>query len=495
MQALGDNKKSLNFYMFATLLPFTVSLLVLLFLLLDQSVLTEKTRSVLADTVSVSACIFAAAILYLRHKHGDLNWNFAVILLIAVGICFRLSYVIDYGYYEHQHDVESLNTSGHLSYIYNLAEGKGLPQSNDWQFSHPPLYHLFAAAVVKLSFALGFTFDRAFENVQLLTLLFSTLTLLVAVSLFSELKLNGTALAAATAVAAFHPTFFILSGSINNDCLALLLSLCALLFTVKWWNSPTWLNSVLIGLLIGLGMMAKFSVVMFIPITAIVVIVKLIFDKKYSFGKFLAQTGLFLVAALPTGLWYQIRNLIRFNQPIGYVAPLSETSALYTGGVSFAERLLLPFSTKLVGVYVNVWEEYNLFTYALRNSMFGEYTIGNMVFAFFLVLFNFFAVVLTVVSAVRLLKKGRGLFSSADWVVLAALVVQLAFFVYFNARYPFGCTMDYRYISVTAVCSAMFLGNNLSGGPNNRGVASRVISISTVICVVGFCAFSMLTYI
>jgi hypothetical protein len=63
---------------------------------------------------------------------------------------------------------------------------------------------------------------------------------------------------------------------------------------------------------------------------------------------------------LPLGLWYQIRNMILFDQPLGYVSPISTSNPLYIGDISILKRIILPFSLKPVGVFVDVWEEHNL---------------------------------------------------------------------------------------------------------------------------------------
>ncbi|MBE6798839.1 MAG: glycosyltransferase family 39 protein [Ruminococcaceae bacterium] len=490
---IAEEKKDLSFLLFAVLVPVLFIFVCLLFFCFDQSVLTAEQRVNFADLFGISGCVFAALGGYVGHRFGKLDAKLAVILLIVVGFFVRLAYITEFGFYEHQHDVESLRSSGHLSYIYNLATGNGLPESNEWQYSHPPLYHVLAAGIVKLSNALGFSPDRGFENIQLLTLLFSTLISVVSVVLFKELRLKGKPFCLASAFCSLHPTFFIFAGSINNDCLMTLLSLTAVLFLVKWWHRPTVLNAVLIGLFIGLGMMTKFSVVLLVPVTAVVVIVKLLTDKTYKFGRFLLQTALFLAVSMPAGLWYQIRNVIKFQQPLGYVAPIPETSDLFVGDVSIIKRILLPFSTEPVDVYVDVWEEHNLFTYVLRNSLFGEYQIGETAFAVFLVIFNLSIVLLTVAGVVSVLKKGRELFKTDDWIILLVLLVQLAFFVYFNISYPFGCTMDFRYIPLTVICSGVLLGR-LTENDQRSGIGGALSSISTV-TTVGFCVFSLLVFI
>lgn len=493
MHILKTDKKSLSFCIFTAVLPAVFAFVTVLFFAFDQSMLSTDQRVFSADIISVTAVALSCFGAFFAYKQGKLNPQFVVILLVVIGFFMRLSYITEYGYYQHQHDVESLKSSGHLSYIYNLSIGNGLPETNAWQYSHPPFYHILAAAVVKLSTACGFSFDRAFENVQLLTLMFSFLILAVSVALFEELKLRGKALISAVALVSLHPTFFIFAGSINNDCLMMLLSLCAVLFLVKWWNRPTLCNALLIGLFLGLGMMTKFSVALLAAVTAVVVIVKLLSDKTYKFGKFLLQTTAFLAVVLPMGLWYQIRNSVIFDQPLGYIAPIPETSDLFIGNISFAERILLPFPTQPIDIHVDVWEEYNLFSYVLRNSMFGEYAIGNKVYALFLVIFNLVVVLLSVLGVVSVFKKGRTLLTDADWIIVLVLTVQVAFFVYFNASYPFGCTMDYRYIPLTAVCSACLLGKIV--GNESEGVFSRVLARLSEVTVFGFCIFSVLTYI
>ena len=163
-----------------------------------------------------------------------------------------------------------------------------------------------------------------------------------------------------------------------------------------------------------------------------------------------------MVLLLPLGLWHPIRNYILFEQPLGYVAPIPTTSALYTGDITIIDRLVLPFSRDGFGVYVNVWEEYNVWFYTLRNSLFGEYNFGNLGFASFAVFCNFLVILSSLAAFVYLIVKRK---LQQNLLPVAVLfVVQLGFFIYFNIRYPFGCTMDFRYIVPLLFCGVMFLG-------------------------------------
>lgn len=477
----------------SVLLGLFAFVLILLLIFFDQYACSVEALSFIGDSVILSVVIIVSAFAVYLFRTKRLSTDVIVLLIFCVGFALRLAYIIEYGYFELQHDVESLESSGHLSYIYRLSVGKGLPDTNDWQFSHPPLHHIIAAGVVWVSRILGFSNDAAFENIQLLTCLYSTLIMYVSFVLFKEFGLKGKFLVAAFAIVAFHPTFSIFAGSINNDCLLMLLSLTAILFLVKWCKKKTFCNAALIGIFTGLAMMTKFSGAIIALVVAITVIFVFIKGKLKNLGLYVSQTALFLCTMLPLGLWFQVRNMILFAQPLGYVAPISASNPLYIGDVSFIERFILPFSTKPVGVFVDVWEEHNIWVYLLRNSLFNEYDFGNVVIAFFAVVFNFVLIVFSIVGFVYSLKKKNVIISSATFVVGLLWLVEMVSFIYLNIKCPFGCTMDFRYIPLTVVCGAAFIGQYLQKFSEN----SSVKTISTVLfgSVSVFCVLGTLIFL
>lgn len=494
MEALKRrDEQSVSKLLSVLLLCFT-AILLLLFLCFDQYSCPAEVLGIVADSVIVSVgCISLIFGIYL-YKSGRLTIRMILAIIFTLGFVLRLAYVIEYGYNELQHDVESLNSCGHLSYIFRISEGKGLPDSNDWQFSHPPLHHLVAAGVVWLSKLFGYSNEAAFENVQLLTLIYSTLIMFISVELFKELGLKGRAFLISFALVAFHPTFFIFAGSINNDCLTALLSLAAILFLVKWCKKKSLINAALIGLFVGLGMMTKFSASIVAVVVAITVIISFILDQNKDYRAYILGTVIFLIIMIPLGLWYQIRNMIIFDQPLGYVSPISTSNPLYIGDISIIKRIILPFSLKPVGVFVDVWEEYNLWTYVLRNSLFNEYGFGNVVIALFAVIFNFALIVISFVSLILSARRKYRIFGTPTFILGLFWLVQLLFFVYFNIRYPFGCTMDFRYIPLTVVCGAAFIGLFLQKQVANDGKLKILSNVTEVVALL-FCVFCTLAFL
>ena len=482
---LSKNRFNFSFNILLALC-FAVVLL-FFFFTYDQAGTSSVDNNHYADIVICFAFVFCGVAWLFLKKLNLFNSKTLVALIMICGFALRLSYAIRYGYNQHQHDVESLQSFGHLSYINTLAFDGALPQINDWQFSHPPLHHFLAALVVRFSDALGFSLNRAFENVQLLTVFYSSITMLVGVKILERCNIKGNALLFCSLLLSFHPTFTILAGSINNDILTILLSMCAVYCLIIWYQGPSVKLAVICGLFCGLAMMTKVSAALIAVVIAISVIIKKASSKQFGFKCFWVQTAMFLLVFLPLGLWHPIRNYILFDQPLGYVAPISTDSQLFIGDYSVFERLFSLFSNDGVGVYVNVWEEYNLPTYILRNSLFGEYSFGNYGVALFAIIANAVLILSTLISVVILIiKRYNGYSNIIPLTVL--FFIQIAFFVYFNIKYPFGCSMDFRYIVPTLFSGIVFLGAVMNDEHSSSSVAIKCLSLTikfaaTVLCI------------
>ena len=73
-------------------------------------------------------------------------------------------------------------------------------------------------------------------------------------------------------------------------------------------------------------------------------------------------------------------------------------------------------------------------------------------------------------------------------------LIQIGFFILFNVQYPYGCTMDFRYIVPTAVIGAIYLGLLLERWKQNGNVYTKILSIVCSVFVALFCVVSVLFY-
>lgn len=83
---------------------------------------------------------------------------------------------------------------------------------------------------------LGIDYYAAGENVQILTLFYSSICMVISYKIFRQLGLKGRGLVCAVAIVAFCPTFYIMAGSVNNDILSIAFMLAAVLNTLYWYK-------------------------------------------------------------------------------------------------------------------------------------------------------------------------------------------------------------------------------------------------------------------
>jgi 4-amino-4-deoxy-L-arabinose transferase-like glycosyltransferase len=409
----------------------------------------------------MSAC-GVLAFLRLRPKGAD-RMQTLIVILIAAGIVMRIGYMLYTSFRARGHDIGAFDQTGHFAYMYRLFSDGALPQSNEYQFYHPPFAHIVQALVVKVFswFQPGAQVDALFEAAKIVPCFASCAVLWVCRSICRETKLSSRATALALAVLAFHPTFYIFASSVNNDPLMLLCFMIAVLYTIRWYYAPTMKHILFTALAIGLGMMTKLSaaaVALFTAPVFLAVLVKAFREKKP--GHIIGQFAAFAGVCAPLGLWYPIRNYIKFGQAFGHVYTLSRESKLYSGGYSFAQRFLsFPVDQTLSPLYCQPYGDYNLWLYTLKCSVFGEFSFEQAEWmGALLIAANLALILVSLAAMVYVMCCCRETNKFARFGLFWLWLVQIGSFIVFNVGFPFGCTMDFRYIVPTAIIGAIYTG-------------------------------------
>lgn len=410
--------------------------------------------------------------IFLLYK-GKLTDGRTALLLIAAGFCMRLAYVIATPYYIRQHDVGRFDgDDGHAAYITYLYEHMHLPDFDVrevWQFYHPPLHHSIAALWMRLLTGCGISFEHAGESVQLLTLSYSCLTLVLFWQILRHFQLKGLAMAVPLAVMAFHPTFIILAGSVNNDMLCITLMLASVLLTLRWFREPKLSTILKLALTIGLGMMAKLSAWMAAPAAAAAFLVILYRNRKAPLP-YLKQFVLFGIVCVPLGLWWGIRNLLRWGVPIAYVPMLSDNSSQFVGNIPFWRRLF-DFSAQqwtyvydCFKMYGQSYDEFNPLMGLLKTAMFDELInpeyypaiagFGELLFFSQILLCLLAAAAMTAVC-----RKHTELIGGMEKVQLCMTFgITLISYYSFCLAFAHVCTQNIRYATPLIFISCLFLG-------------------------------------
>ncbi|MBZ0298628.1 MAG: glycosyltransferase family 39 protein [Anaerolineae bacterium] len=122
----------------------------------------------------------------------------------------------------------------------------------------------------------------------------------------------------AAAFVAFLPMFLFISGSVNNDNLSNLLGNLLLLRIVRLLNpqrSPGWRDYVVIGLVTGAGLLAKYNIGFLIPLVALALLVVSLRQKNWRplvFGGIISGTLTIAIAG-----WWYLRNQQLYGDPTG----------------------------------------------------------------------------------------------------------------------------------------------------------------------------------
>ena len=434
---------------------------------------TQTIKTFIVPLAVLSAIALTSIFLAIKKWLSDF---YAVLLMFAAGFAVRLNYVLitDVTRRVRQHDVFPFGgDKGHSAYIEHFYKhGFTLPDFNPAtkaQFYHPPLHHFLSALWMRLLTTFGMSYERAITSLPFLTLFYSMCMLVVCERILDTLNLKGFGKLLPLMIITFHPTMILLSGSINNDNLALLFTLLAIYTTLKWYKMPSDKNIFFIALSIGLGMSTKMSVALSAPPVAMIFIVKILSENN-RFKKYLIQYIKFGLVCFPLGLWFFIRNFIKYKLPITYVPRLSETADQYVGFRSVYERLIDLSQNPFKNIFINNTQsggsyfEYNPFVSIIKSSVFGEYALTKynpdvLIPCKILLILNIVMIILSIITSIYcLVKKNRYMDNLTKTFFVLYYVFLMVFFVKFSFDFPHTCSMDFRYLGVTVVIGAVFMG-------------------------------------
>lgn len=412
-----------------------------------------------------------------------------MITIIILAFVIRLIYIIKTPYMENQHDIEP-NGNG-LSYIFTIYDTGKLPDNNAGQNYHPPLHQILSAGWLRIISIFTQDFEKMCESLQFLTLIYSMAIIFISYKILQELKIKDKYKILLMLVFAFHPMFVILSGTLNNDVLCLLLVTWSILRLMKWYKNPDIKNTTILAIIIGLNVMAKTSGGIIALPTIYVFLLRMIKDIKKSnkkdivFKKYFYLFMFFGCISLPIGLWYPIRNYIKFGQPILYVMDVNNPD-LYVGNYSLFNRLGI-FSSEIFKVYCDPWVDYNIPNFLVKCSLFEEYSWGEnfeIIYAIAIIL-NIIMILVFLISFINCLikKEKRNLQWKISFTVL--LVFNFVSYIAMNIKLPYGCSMNFRYLLPSILIGSLFVYFNLDyykrKNPKLEKILYKLIFIGNII--------------
>lgn len=399
---------------------------------------------------------------------------------------------------------------GHAGYIEYLYNHNFIPAQFDprekWQYYHPPLYHILEAVFLRLQILCGVDIRVAINNTQYPNLLYMMLSVVCSYLIFKELKFRKLPLVLATAVMAFSPAFRYVALLLNNDMLSVLFIFLCILYTIRWYKKPTAKNILKIAICFGLGMFTKMSVALIAPSIAIVflyVLIKKLKAKEYlTFKKYIGQMFAFLGVAAPIGLYWSVRNLIRWGVPLGYV-PFSKEEIQYIPEPVWQrifdfdiKQFVNPYANYLE--YSDTFNEYNPLVALLKTSA-TEYGVIRFIlgqWAGYLAFWTTFVVaVISFAFMVYVLFKKKSFSGIGKAFFLSAYVVYFISYEYFCIQYPYTCTEHIRYAMPLILAGALFIGLGIKIFSQKSSKLAKWIMYITTAAVTAFSAANTIIFI
>ena len=406
-----------------------------------------------------------------------------IFAIMIIGIILRINYISYTTIDERQHDLEK--NVGHLAYIETIYNTGKLPEHNEWQFYQQPLHHIIAAGWLKISETIGVDLQSAEEGIQILTAIYSGASIVISYFILKELNIGDKLKLLIITIISVHPTFIILSGSINNDILMIMLTFFGVLYLIKWYKNSSMKNTIILAITTGLIALTKISgAIIAVPILYVFMdkFWKDYFtekNRKKTIKKYVLECILFGVIALGLGLSYSIRNLLLFNQSIFYVPKAGQV--VYCGERSWLDRFTL-FSKEWLNVFAYPVEDCNICAYLIKSSLFGEYHLENInLISIFMLILNVVIIIVSLICLVKLIfTKGK---STEIKMIILFYCTEILMFLYSNIKMPYACTMDFRYIVPTILFGMIFITEGIKGTKCEK-VVNCMVYLFAVLAVV-----------
>lgn len=337
----------------------------------------------------------------------------------------------------------------HINYImYLYTYNYLLPPTNEviGQFYHPPLHHFIMATWLKIADVFSNISSVKLESMQYVSIVYSIVMLIALYKILKELEVEEKYRIIPIILFSFYPLQIYLSGSINNDELVSMFCILSFLYLIKWQKNPSYKNTILIAIFIGLGLMTKTSAfVMIVP--ALYIYLKILnqyVKNNESIKKFIYQAIILGIIVVILGGWFHILN----NFQTITIYPPKEDMRVTTDNLWDRFGLSSLFKAN----------KYNVWNYLLYSSIsFEMFSSENLIIKEM--------VVLAFILIINVLYYGIKHFKENQFINITILS-WLIFYINLQVSLPYECSMHSRYMIVPMSLGIIMLGKGMQNEKN-----------------------------
>ena len=489
--------------------PFIITALLVLVVLISTGMQIDNNAVCCAIMVLGYILVIGYGI-YLKQSK-KLTDEALITLIFSLGFVLRLGYTLYTGLYVRQCDLgeftEGQYNEWHSGYILYIRDHLALPNVDVrtmGEYYHPPLHHIISAIFLRITDLFLPKGTHNYEALQALSMLWTQYALIMAYKVINLAGIKKENRATAALVVSAFPAFTLMSACINNDILSIMLYFTGLYFGIKWFKEGSWKNIIPAALAVGFGMMAKLSVGMIAFPVGFLFIVKLIKDlrnkeDKKAGKKSFIQLVVFGVICAPLGLWFEVRNYLKFGVPLTYVLRsdnIYQDISRYTPFQRMFEFYGFPIEDFFMNLGSDGEQDYNIFIAQVKTALFGGQNCREnfvMSMAGYVLLLSFLVLIaiafIGLIYTVITLRKRESLWVELSMIILA--VAQAVSVVSFSLKYPHICSQDFRFSTPFMICGTVFL---LRAGdikiPGTKNGSAKFIKGTAV----AFMVFAILFY-
>ena len=400
-----------------------------------------------------------------------------IVFIVVLAILFRLFFILKTTASEVQYDfgLIDLNTiddynklytdfdkgnleARHINYIMHIYNYWTLPEKIIGEFYHPPLHHFIMAVWLKVMDLFSSNSIFKIESMQIIPFIYSLIIIVVFIKIMEELEIKNKIVP--LLLISFYPIFIYLSGALNNDELVILFELICLLYLIKWRKDPSYKNTIIGSLAIGLGAMTKSSMfVMIIP--AVFLFFKVLkehVENDKSIKKMIIEIIILCIIVVPLSFWYHI---YRNGESLGIITPFEH------------------FSVKDKSVYerfglLNLFEvkNYNIWNATLLTSIEFVGIHSNLLIKIIIAL-DIILIINWIYLFIKSKKDSFLIFTNIAWWIS---------YIYFFISMPYVPTINIRYVIIPVLISYLDIGKGLDS-INNKYIKIEVYTLAILISI------------
>lgn len=428
-----------------------------------------------------------------------------VFLVIIAGCVLRIGYTLYTHAFTRGHDIGMNNAEavGHWGYFYHIVNGN-LPPSNEYQFYQPPLYYMVGAVFIRIMMAIkGMNEWGGLEYIpQLVSCTSSIVVMITTVKIMDELNISKKFQLIPIVLIAVHPSQIMAAGRMNNDAMVQMFMVLSLYATLRWHKSQKISDIIYTAVFIGCGMMTKIScgVIAFVtgPVMIYNFVNAIVKKDNQKIKNLIIQFAVFAVICFPLGLWYGIRNYIKFDQPLNFVHELPKNTAIYTGEEAWIDRWVkFPLFHFKDAPYVNMADDTNIWMILIKSGVHGEFTWDNISsFLAWTLDYVYLALMLMTLWAIGFtMIRNKKIDNAAKYSAFWVWVLIAVSYIQFNIAYPYSCTPNFRYVLPAQIAGAFFVAYMCQYCyANKEKKLCRYGGIAYTAVIALFCAMSIMHF-